>query len=343
VLELRLEAPDALAIDNRAWTTINPRRKAKVLLVTPGNEPLQVALATEAALLAADVKVESPERLGTAEAKQVAASGAYDLIIYDRCRPEQAPQSNALYIGALPAGTAWTAEKPVSVPQIIDINRAHPVTQLIDMGNVIIAEATPLKPPPSSTTLVDSNRGILAAIGPREGFEDAVLGFKIFDSKEVTTNWPVRASFPVFALNVIKYLGGRDSATTTGSVKPGQNVPLRYDIPGERVQVTMPDKQVVDAQRSKLNTFNFTLTPEVGVYEVRDGKKVLGHFAVNLFNSLESDIRPRTETGIKIGHVDVKSSSSKDVGRRDGWKYLTLGALLILLFEWYIYNRRVYL
>jgi hypothetical protein len=66
-------------------------------------------------------------------------------------------------------------------------------------------------------------------------------------------------------------------------------------------------------------------------------------FAVNLFDGAESDIRTRPDQPIKIGHTDVRGESGWEVSRRDGWKWLLMLALGALVFEWYIYNRRVYL
>ena len=36
--------------------------------------------------------------------------GAYDLIVYDRCRPKQMPQANTFFIGTLPPAGGWEAE-----------------------------------------------------------------------------------------------------------------------------------------------------------------------------------------------------------------------------------------
>ena len=58
-----------------------------------------------------------------------------------------------------------------------------------------------------------STAGPIAAIAPREAYQDAVLGFEIVGqdadgSRTVNTNWPRRLSFPTFCLNVLEYLAG---------------------------------------------------------------------------------------------------------------------------------------
>jgi hypothetical protein len=46
---------------------------------------------------------------------------------------------------------------------------------------------------------------------------------------------------------------------------------------------------------------------------------------------------------IRIGHVDLAPETDYRPARRETWKWLVACALAVLLLEWYIYNRRVYL
>jgi hypothetical protein len=211
----------------------------------------------------------------------------------------------------------------------------------VELGDVLIAEATPVMPPPGSTVLIDSSAGAMFAIGPREGYEDAVLAFTLIDENQIGSNWVLKPSFPVFVLNVLEYLGGSRTSLATDNVQPGQTVAWRSDTAGETIQVVLPDRTSVELSRGRLNTFKFTGASEVGAYDVREGEKVTGKFAVNLFDSLESDLPPRTD--LKVGDSKVTGQTGREPARRDAWKLLVLAALAVLLFEWYIYNRRVYI
>ena len=64
-------------------------------------------------------------------------------------------------------------------------------------------------------------------------------------------------------------------------------------------------------------------------------------FAVNLFDSRESDLAPADK--LDLGNEEVAAKPSKQAARQELWKWLLLGAIGVLIFEWYIYNRRVYL
>ena len=62
-----------------------------MLVVTPGNEALELALRTDEAQKIADVSIAEPKLLETKAYTDQAAEGAYDLIIYDQCAPRRCP------------------------------------------------------------------------------------------------------------------------------------------------------------------------------------------------------------------------------------------------------------
>jgi hypothetical protein len=68
---------------------------------------------------------------------------------------------------------------------------------------------------------------------------------------------------------------------------------------------------------------------------------VIRQFAVNLFDRSESDIAPSPE--IQLPVPVAGQTSGWESTRREIWKALLLLALAVLCFEWYVYNRRVYM
>ncbi|MCR9119955.1 MAG: hypothetical protein NXI22_23710, partial [bacterium] len=59
------------------------------------------------------------------------------------------------------------------------------------------------------------------------------------------------------------------------------------------------------------------------------------------FDSRESDLRPADE--ITFGNTDVKAVSRWEPSRFELWRWIILAGLVLLLFEWYVFNKRVYL
>jgi hypothetical protein len=352
VLRLKIQADgDQLACDNEAFAVINPPTRARVLLVTPGDEPLEIALGTKAAGELAEVRVERPEFLKGNAYAALAANGGFDLVIYDRCRPAQMPRANTLFIGARPPEGGWTAKPKVPAPQIIDTAVSHPLMQWIEMGDVALLEGTPLGVPAGGTTLIDSDAGPMLAVAPREGFEDLVAGFVLVDAEgdrpqgSIGTNWIVR-SFSSFMLNVLGYLGGQGQRQEGAILRPGGAVTLDPPDPNSAVEVRTPSGKAAALGRAVAGRCVFTATSELGIYEAQANGKTFQRFAVNLFDPAESDIRldPGHDPvpSIKIGNVTVHGETGWEAGHREIWKELLLVGLAISLLEWYIYNRRIY-
>ncbi len=380
-LKYELDTPtkrDALAQDDIGYAAINDAKPGRVLVVTPGNVALQVALATQRAGRLANIQFKTPDVLTTEEYKREANIAAYDLIIFDQCAPAGMPRANAMFIGRLPPGPVWRGEpeaandaktgpdapaaddkEAIAVePQIIDWDRAHPLLASVELGNVDIADSLILHPPPGATVLIDSTAGPIAAIAPRDAYQDAVLGFEIVGqaadgSKTVNTNWPRRLSFPTFCLNVLEYLGSRTEDSQITSARPGRAVQLRTIGNMPELTVVDPIGKQFAVQRSEGDVFQFQDTNRLGIYDVRRGDQVIDRFAVNLFDRQESDVRVRpnqSDNGatiqpadIRIGNIEVKATVGQTPSRTEAWKAVLACALFVLILEWYIYNRRVYL
>jgi hypothetical protein len=372
---------DALAEDDVAYAALADTVHGKVLLVTPGDVALEVAMQTEEAKRLADIRIAPPEILESADYKRDADNGVYNLVIYDQCAPKQMPRANTLFIGRVPPAATWhdggrghenaggekggnkdggtTNEgEEVGAPQIIDWDRAHPLLAHVELGNVDIADSLILRPPAGSTVLIEATAGAIAAIAPRESYQDAVLGFELVGqdtagTRTINTNWPRRHSFPTFCLNALEYLAESGETGEGNSVRPGRTIELR--APGNATELTVidPNGSSKIVQRSDQDVFPFHDTEIPGVYQVRQGDQVIQRFAVNLFDRAESNVRvvPSQDAAndtvraadIQIGHVDVAASAGRAPARHEIWKTLLFSALVVLVLEWYIYNRRVYL
>ena len=249
-LDLPAGFQDPLAVDNRAYAALEIRRDGRVLLVTPGNNTLEAALATERADRVSVVEKLSPSVLETSKFKQQAQSENYDLIVFDRCVPEIMPQSNTFFLGRLPPLDQWqekSSSDAVFGPQIIDWDRSHPLLNLIELGNVLIYDSLIVRPPSGGRVLIDSTEGPLLAIAPRDRYEDVVLGFEIVGRREdgaltFNTNWSRKLSFPSFWLNVLEYFASGDRARQ--SVQPDKLVELRVNSPSDRLEIVLPDGMI---------------------------------------------------------------------------------------------------
>jgi len=355
-LEVRIDVKDAQPLDNRAFALIGNPRKAQVLLITPGNRYLVDTLRTPMAVERADVVVITPDQAKGEPFSRDMKAGTYDLVIFDQFRPETAPEANALYFGVMPPGPAYAKTRDLQRPVILDWDVTHPLMQYVrDLSTVAVLKATGVDLPVGATPLIESNVGPLAFVAPREGFSDTVVAFALMDGEKFNTTWFKNISFPLFLFNSIQVLGNTRETASDEVHLPGQNVPLRIDANVEKVQVTGPDgKSIESVTRSPQGTYVFGKAEKTGIYHARWEPSGLLPFVVNQFDFRESDIAPRglvpegtpsdkvDSYKIKIGYSPVTGVKQLRSSPKDWWSVFAVVALGLLLVEWYIYNRRVY-
>jgi hypothetical protein len=356
-LEVRLTVKDALEVDNRAFSIVGNARKAQVLAISSGNRYLLDAFNTPTVVDRADIRIASPEEAKGEELAREIRGGRFDLVIFDGVRPESPPEANALYFGALPPGPAYDKARPIEQPVILDWNISHPLMQYVrDLSLVFVAKATAIDLPPGATSLIESNQGPLAFTVPREGFTDTVLLFPLLDGKTPNTTWFRYISFPLFLLNSMQSLGNVREGTGEELASPGRPVILRAETLGKDIQVLSPDgKESQRLARSPQGTFVYNQADETGLYHARWEPSGRLPFTVNLFDFRESDLAPRglvpegTPEGqadaykIKVGFSTVTGTQQTTDVKHEWWRWFAGACLAVLLVEWYIYNRRVYI
>jgi hypothetical protein len=355
--EVRLTVQDALEIDNHAFALVGNARRARVLVVTAGNRYLVDTLNTPTAAERGDISIVTPEEAKGEKLAQDVRDGRYDLIIYDGVRPVRSPEANTLYFGEFPPGSAYDNPKDVAQPVILDWDVAHPLLQYVrDLSLVFVAKARVVDLPAGATPLIESNQGALAFIVPREGFTDTVVTFPLIDGTTPNTTWFRYISFPLFILNGIQALGNVRESAGSEVAAPGKPLALRAETTSREIAITSADgRKTEKVARSPQGTFIYNQADTTGLYHARWTPDGLLPFAVNLFDTRESDIATRglvpegappaqaEAYKIKIGYNPITGLARVVPAQKDWWKVLATLALGVLLVEWYIYNRRVYI
>lgn len=341
VVALRLLVEDELPLDNQAWLVIDPPRRARVLVVGASNPVLKAALETESIRKVADVSFAGAEEAERAPWASWAVP-SHDLYIFDRVAPRAMPAANAWMIDALPTDLASLERTVVQAPAILHASSAHPVLRFLELGDVHVSRGFVVPLPRGANPLIETDRGVLLFTAPRGVHTDLVQTFPFVDDAGAwRTDWPLRISFPLFVLNVLRSLGGAERQAAP-SVRPGEPVRLRFGARGESgggAVVETPDGRRVPLTPSPRGGYEFLATERLGVYTARFGD-AKERFAVNLFDERESAIRPAAT--VEFGSVEASDQGRSLLARWDFWRYAATAAFLLLLFEWYIYNRRVY-
>jgi hypothetical protein len=370
-LTLKLDHEDALSIDNTAFAAIRPNKPISVLLVTPGNSALETALTTGRCQRIANVRVESPTFLKDAAYLANDSESLFDLIIFDQCAPTKMPESNTLFMGSKPpslseankdtgestkptevaSGEAAISKEwqfgPSSGPVIIlDVNRSNPMTQYLEMGSVVIFEGTTVTPPESGTVLMTSDSGPVFAVAPRGPFQDAVLGFGMLQSTsegiQVNSDWSIKRSFPVFVYSAVEYLGGGITEASAPTVLPGNAIGLTLSNRFDNYRVVSPTGQKIELTRNNESRFTFTQTDQVGMYSVfaDEMERPMERFCVNLFSGRESELA--VASAIQMGADKIEATSNFVRARQELWRWILGVGLVLLMVEWVIFNRRIF-
>ena len=351
-----LDTRDNFPLDDQAWLVLGVVRKARILIVGKGNEILDKFFNDE---LLKDVATITRLQPGDLESDEKyltpARNGDFDLVIFDRCGPKKddaMPRGNTFFVGYAPPGwkmpgTEGEGGRPVEVvknPNVKGWMSKHGLLRfLVALHEIGIGEAIKLKElPPRTPLLMESELETpLMLTLSRQSFTDLVMTFPVLNDKdEWNTNWPLRPSFPLFLRNVLYLMGNVSDAAAEETIQPGQVKMLRPDIGVNDLVVRTPGDRSIPLQRGTRAEFAFGDTEQVGVYRVVYRDKVQREFAVNLLDKNESNLEPRT--AVRIGSEEIKQGGQRSQPR-SVWKYVILAALGLLLLEWYIYNRRVYI
>lgn len=353
-LKLALDIKDDLAIDNVAYAALTPMRNVSVLVVTPGNTPLEMALSTSKAGKICQSEFVPPEFMATDSYKQRSEAGNDDLIIYDRCSPETMPRTNTFFIGALPSnkvsntdGTtndAWKWKSEPSGVALIDMDRTHPLMRYLELFSLLIFQGRSVEGPAGSTELLGADIGPMLTIAPRDGYQDLVLGFELISSDadgatQTNTNWYAERSWPVFILNVLRYLAGAAEVSGAPSYTPGDTVRLRVESAISNVDVQRLGDKTTSIPVGPSGVTEIVETDSPGNYRVKSGERIVDMFSINLFNRSESTIAA-TES-IELGYESVEGKVAGVEKRQEYWRWLLLGMLAILATEWWVFGRRV--
>jgi hypothetical protein len=183
-----------------------------------------------------------------------------------------------------------------------------------------------------------------------------VIAFSLLEGRNFNTDWMTKYSFPLFLFNAIQALGNaRESAGEEVHV-PGQPVVLRAESAPQSMTITDPAGKLSEPiGRSSQGAYLYNEANQTGVYRAQWQPQGKQAFAVNQFDLRESDLAPRglvpegtpesqaEAYKIKIGFNPVAGTKNSVQAPLDWWWVLACGALAVVCFEWYIYNRRVYI
>ncbi|MEO1717700.1 MAG: VWA domain-containing protein [Planctomycetota bacterium] len=340
--------PDLLAADDTGWAVIPPAKRLAVAVVS--EDDFFTSLALEGLPLGELVNL-TPDEFNTQ--RDQGQLGSYDAIVLDNWLPDgELDAGSYLVLGSVPEGLGLSVAGTVGVDEVIDWDQSHPVMRDLELGGrITIADA------PRVTVADDSAARVLAETGAGPViFDAATAGTRAivvaFDPD--TSSWPFDVSYVVFLATAVETLGGVGAdQPELASARPGGTLSPRLPLGARNVRVRIPNAPDMDLSPAPDGRVAFGPITQAGLYTLEwsgpagprdtvDGSIISRALAVNLLDLNETDIRPQDSLPFASGDVAAAASGSADAPRRL-WPWLLVLLMLIMLVEWYIYNRKVYL
>ena len=335
VLEARIEyeGEDALQTDDRAYAILEQPEPMRVILATRENYFLEKLLALDPEVVLGRVGTTDLDPEGRFSFPDGEPA---DVVILDRVVPERLAPGGYLIIGAAPPIEGFERKGEVENPVVLDWDSAHPATRFVNLEALQVRKAGRIDHPRGSEVLVESDSVPLILAYESEGVRLVHVNFDIYD-----TNWPLRLSFPIFISNSIRWLAGREGQDLGRQVLTGGLIPITPSAKEGVVEIESPsgERSEIDVRGEAAKLFG--RTDEVGIYSATypDGRQE--KFAINLLDAAESNLAPAQS--VTLSQREVEASVGTIRTNREIWRPLVIAAFLILLFEWYIYNRRVHI
>ena len=304
-------AHDMLPVDNVAYVANTTETSRRALLLTKGNRFLEQALSVLPNL-----------RVTRAITPPVESDSPYDLYVLDGISMTLPPRANVFFLGTQSTFSTSGAFSNTAFVRAED----HLLLHSVDWRSVNAIEVQRVNTPAWLKPIVESQGGTMLFAGEMPG-ETSPFGRVVllpFDLQR--SDLPLQVAFPVLVANAVDWLAPPQGLNIPTSVKPGDVIPL----PRETI-VLMPN-----GQRVGVDQRGFAQTDQLGIYTAQY-KSATSSFAVNFSNPAESRIAPHPE--LQVGGTLPSAQNLPQYSQREIWPWLAAGALVLLLVEWWIYQR----
>jgi len=324
------DVEDFLALDNRAWTVRNETKTRRVYYVSPGeNLFLEQALRSLPGV---------QTFRGNAENRRLPGE-PFDLYVFDNWLPNNLPAGDMLIVNPPNSTALFTLGAQLPATDQIEItDEESTITSFVDLDEMSLLQYRAVSADWAQTLFRAEPDAILLA-GEVNARQIAILPFDLRDS-----NLPLLIAWPVLMANLLDWFSPADIVSLPDGLSVGDVLVISPPLLAESIRITTPDGSVHELPVTG-DRVAFANTVQLGLYRLeilQDGEVTSAQrFAVNLFATGESDIRPLPEAELRLGGGLAAADADEQLGTQEFWMWLALAALLLLAIEWYVYHRRL--
>jgi len=324
------DVEDFLELDNRAWTVQNEVNTRRVYYVSSSeNLFLEQALRSLPGV---------QTFRGNAENRGLPGD-PFDLYVFDNWLPNTLPAGDMLIVNPPNSTPLFTVGASLPATEEIQIaDEESAITTFVDLDEMSLLAYRAIDAG-WARALATAEQGAILLAGEANAQQIAILPFDLRDS-----NLPLLIAWPVLMANLLDWFSPADIVSLPDGLSVGDVLVISPPLLAESIRITRPDGSVhelpIDGDRVA-----FANTDQLGLYRLeilQDGEVTSAQrFAVNLFATGESEIRPVPEADLQLGGAMAAADADEKLGTQEFWMWLALAALLLLAIEWFVYHRRL--
>ena len=323
------DAQDHLALDNRAWAAQSQAQTRRVYYVSAGgNLFLEQALRSMPGL---------QTYRGSAESR-ILPGAEFDLYVFDSWLPNNLPAGDMLLVNPPNSTAYFTLGAPQPASSDIRLSADSPITAFVDLDEMSLLSHRQLTADWADALMQAGDSPILMT-GQLNAQQIAIMPFDLRDS-----NLPLLIAFPLLMANLLDWFSPADIIAEPAGLSAGEVLTLSPPARADSIRITAPDGTEYSLPAAG-ESLAFTQTDQLGLYQLEAleaGEATRRQaFAVNLFGSGESDIRPAPADQLRLGGGGDGAPAEEQLGLQEFWLPLAFLALLLLLIEWWVYHRRL--
>ena len=267
-------------------------------------------------------------------------SAIHDLVITDTLTDLARGAAMTVVVGQIPKDLTDRISIQEGEAEVVDWVRNADLLQHVRLKEVRISGVPTRAKDVTDEMIEELGYKILAygSAGPlivEKSLGSKLQEFFLFPTDKSTL--PYRLAFPILVNNAVN-LALRQSALSEIQAASTGTLPEMSLKPETTYTVTDPGGQHHDYLTDKEGTLQTIGSPLVGMYEVRESGKVLRKIGAALLNPTESSLSSVDQ--IRFDDISAQAETATIQTDRPFWPYLAGGAFVILLVEWWFYQKR---
>ncbi len=358
ILKATLEIEDALPVDNTAWAVLPAKPVQKILLAGENDFFLEQVLRSQQNVEI--IRTTGDGEPGTGERTSVLPKTIPPdtVLILHQHIPEVIPSGNVLIIDPRNGCDLFELGEPIESPLIGQTDKESPLMRFVHLNNVLLPGARKIIPRDSEErphVLAETPEGEPVYVqweekGSRENREkppeiqknDALPGdgdsthfgkTLVLSAELKRGDLALRTAFPILMSHALGYFRG-EGGELEKAYKTGEPIVLPVETNETSVRLQAPD----GSERTfpvESGTVALGGLPSCGVWELiaRETRRPI---ACNIADAGESDLRTAPNSlDAARPEADRHAAALPPI-----WFMLTILALALTLFDWFLYQRR---